>query len=95
MRIVHGGITVDPAKVAEVEAQGAAFQKLCAEEAGCVEYQLSWKLGETGNLRLLEIWDTADDHETHKLQPHTVAWATFISGAAAAPPKFTQYDAEI
>ncbi|GAB6896967.1 putative quinol monooxygenase [Kineosporia succinea] len=92
MRIVHGGISVTPERVAEVTAEGATFQKLCAQEDGCVEYQLSWKLGEDENLRLLEIWDTADDHETHKLQPHTVAWTAFISGAAAAPPGFTQYD---
>ncbi|GLY31019.1 antibiotic biosynthesis monooxygenase [Kineosporia sp. NBRC 101731] len=92
MRIVHGGITVDPAHVAEVEAQGAAFQKLCLEETGCVEYQLSWKLGEAENLRLLEVWTTAADHEAHKEQAHTQAWTTFISGAAAAPPKFAQYD---
>jgi len=95
MRIVHGGISVDAARVAEVEAEGAAFAKLCVAETGCVEYQLSWKLGEPENLRLLEIWDTPADHETHKLQPHTVAWTSFISAAALAPPSFTQYDAQV
>lgn len=92
MKIVHGGISVDPARVEEVAAAGAAFAKLCVAETGCVEYQLSWKLGEPENLRLLEIWDSVADHETHKQQPHTVAWTSFISGAALAPPAFTHYD---
>lgn len=92
MIIVYGGITVDPARIAEVEEAGATFQKASLAEDGCVEYQLSWKVGEPGNLRLLEIWETKAKHQAHKEQAHTTAWTAFISGAATAPPNFTDLD---
>ncbi|GID30356.1 putative quinol monooxygenase [Paractinoplanes brasiliensis] len=88
MIIIYGGITVDPSRIAEVEEAGATFQKASKAEDGCVEYQLSWKVGEPGNLRLLEIWENTDKHQAHKDQPHTKQWTSFIRAAATAPPQF-------
>ncbi|MFI5893497.1 putative quinol monooxygenase [Actinoplanes sp. NPDC051513] len=88
MIIVHGGITVDPSRIGDVEDAGAAFQKASKAEDGCVEYQLSWKIGEPGNLRLLEIWENKDKHQAHKDQAHTREWTAFIGSVAAAPPQF-------
>jgi quinol monooxygenase YgiN len=88
MIIVHGGITVDPARIGDIEEAGATFQKASKAEDGCVEYQLSWKIDEPGNLRLLEIWESRDKHEAHKDQAHTREWTTFISSVATAAPQF-------
>jgi quinol monooxygenase YgiN len=92
MIIVYGGITVGPSRIADVEAAATTFQAASLAEDGCVEYQLSWKVGEPGNLRLLEIWADKAKHQAHKDQPHTTAWTSFISGAATAPPAFTDLD---
>lgn len=90
MIIVHGGITVDPARITDVDQVGQTFQQASLAEDGCVEYQLSWKIGEPGHLRLLEIWASKDQHEAHKSQPHTAEWTAFISGVATASPQFSE-----
>ena len=83
MIIAHGGIVADPSRVGDVEEAGATFQKASKFEDGSVEYKLSWKIGEPGKPRLLEIWEGRDNH-----QAHTREWTTFISSVAAAPPQF-------
>ncbi|MFF2653690.1 putative quinol monooxygenase [Streptomyces sp. NPDC058045] len=92
MVIVYGGISVDPSRVEDVVAAGTVFQQASAAEDGCLEYQLSWKVGEPENLRLLELWSSVEAHEAHRGQQHTKEWTEFISAAATAPPKFTRHE---
>ncbi|MGP2442688.1 putative quinol monooxygenase [Streptomyces sp. JW3] len=91
MIIVHGGVSVVSDRVDEVGAAGAAFQKSCLAEEGCVEYQLSWQLDQPANLRLLEVWTSREAHNAHKARSHTAEWTRFIGGVAAAAPEFTEY----
>lgn len=89
MVIIHGGVAVDPARIAEITEAAVAFQRASRAEDGCVEYQLSWLAGDPCALRLLEIWESREQHQAHKDADHTIAWTTLISSAATAPPSFT------
>ncbi|MFC8845322.1 MULTISPECIES: putative quinol monooxygenase [unclassified Micromonospora] len=89
MVIIHGGIVVDPARTAEVDAAAVTFQKASRGEDGCLEYQLSWLAGSPAELRLLEIWESREKHQAHREAAHTVAWTSFIRGVAVAPASFT------
>lgn len=91
MILIHGGIQVDPARRAEVDAAAVALQEESLREGGCVEFQLSWRVGDEANLRLLHIWETVEEFEAHATAPHVKSWEAFIKGAAAGPPSFSRY----
>ncbi|MGA1837273.1 antibiotic biosynthesis monooxygenase [Herbiconiux sp. 11R-BC] len=95
MLYVYGGVRVDLAKKAEIEAAATAFQALCAAEEGCVEYSLSWSIAEPDFLRLLEIWEPSGAHAVHTQQPHVGEWTSFIAAASVEPPVFTKYVVDV
>ena len=95
MIVIHGGVAVDPGKVAEVTEAAKLFVAATAAEDGFLEYTLSWDVVEPNRIRLLEAWTTPETSAAHGTQQHTKDWTTMISGAALAAPKFFKYEAEL
>lgn len=81
MIVIHGGVAIDSTRVDEVEEKAGPFQAASRAEAGCVEYQLSWKVGEVASLRLLEIWADEESYVAHTRAAHTAEWSAFVPGA--------------
>lgn len=94
MIVIHGGVLIDPDHVDEVARAAVGFEAASRAEAGCVEYQLSWRVGPSASLRLLEIWEDEASYLAHTEAAHTKEWSSYVSGAAAGPPVFTRYDVE-
>jgi quinol monooxygenase YgiN len=95
MIYVYGGVRVDPARKAEVTAVAAEFARTCREEAGCVEYNLSWNTEDENFLRLIEVWEPTSALDAHVAQPHVKDWTAFVQSAAVAPPAFTKYTVDV
>ena len=95
MIVIHGGVRVDPSKVADVTEAAKAFVAATAQEDGFLEYTLSWSVVEPNNVRRLEVWTTPETSAAHGTQAHTKEWTSFISGAAIEAPKFYKYEAEL
>lgn len=81
MIVIHGGVAIDSTRVDEVEEKAGPFQAASRAEAGCVEYQLSWKVGEVASLRLLEVWADEESYVAHTRAAHTAEWSAFVPGA--------------
>ncbi|GAA3526001.1 putative quinol monooxygenase [Nocardioides daeguensis] len=94
MIIIHGGVLIDADRVDEVARAAADFETISRAEAGCAEYQLSWRVGPPASLRLLEIWEDEASYLAHTEAAHTQQWSAYVSGVAAGPPAFTRYDVE-
>lgn len=95
MLYVYGGISVDPARKAEVTARAREFARVCRSEQGCVEYSLAWNAEDENFLRLLEVWQPTAAHAQHVEQPHVREWTSFIQSAAVAPPQFTKFVVDV
>lgn len=91
MVIVHGSVPVRPERQEAVTAAGARFQRLCRTEPGCIDYRLSWELGDSCMLHLQESWEDEAAHLVHVEQPHVIEWAGLIREAAEGPPAFSRY----
>lgn len=94
MIVIHGGVLIDADRVEEVARAAADFEATSRAEAGCAEYQLSWRVGSRASLRLLEIWEDEASYRAHTEAAHTQQWSAYVSGVAAGPPSFTRYDVE-
>lgn len=94
MMILYGGVAVDPARIAEVAEEAAAFQAVCRREEGCIDYLLSWDVAEPNRLRLVEAWESEAAWQTHTGQEHVRTWSAFVGGAAIEPPGFRRCAAE-
>ncbi|MTE24243.1 putative quinol monooxygenase [Microbacterium sp. ZXX196] len=95
MLYVYGGIAVTPEHVEVVTERANAFVAACLAESGVVEYALSWSTADPSYLRMLEIWESVDDHRTHTGQAHVAEWTAFISAHAAAAPTFHRYVVDV
>jgi quinol monooxygenase YgiN len=88
MKLIYGGVVVDPAKVEAVTAAAIPFVAASNAEDNCVTYILSWDVTQPNRINLLEAWTDADAHFAHTQQQHTLDWTTLISAAAIEAPKF-------
>jgi quinol monooxygenase YgiN len=88
MKLIYGGVAVDPAKVEEVTAAAVPFIAASNAENNCVTYRLSWDAAQPNRINLIEAWTDAAAHLAHTEQPHTIAWTEIISAAAIEAPKF-------
>ena len=94
MIVIHGGVRVDPVRIAEITDQAKVFVAATAQEDGFVEYSLAWDTVEPNRIRLLEVWTDADTSAAHGQQQHTKEWTEFIAAAAIEAPAFSKYEAE-
>jgi quinol monooxygenase YgiN len=88
MKLIYGGVAVDPSQVEAVTAAAVPFVAASNAENSCVIYSLSWDVTEPNRIRLLEAWTDADAHLAHTLQQHTIDWTELIKNAAIEAPKF-------
>lgn len=94
MILIHGGVLIDPDHVDEVARAAVDFEAASRAEPGCVEYQLSWRVGPSASLRLLEIWEDEPSYLAHTEAEHTKQWSAYVPGVAAGAPVFTRYEFE-
>ncbi|MBM7518581.1 putative quinol monooxygenase [Nocardioides nitrophenolicus] len=94
MIVIHGGVLIEPDHVDEVARVAVGFEAASRAEAGCVEYQLSWRVGPSASLRLLEIWEDEASYLAHTEAEHTKEWSAYVSTVAAGAPAFTRYELE-
>ena len=92
MIVITGGVAVSPDEVAAISAAAAEFAAECRQEAGNIDYRLSWDISEPNRIVLNEAWDDAPAYTLHTTQPHVAAWTTLIAAASLEAPAFTKYD---
>jgi quinol monooxygenase YgiN len=94
MIVIHGGVLIDADHVDEVAQAAVDFEIASRAEAGCAEYQLSWRVGSRAGLRLLEIWEDEASYLAHTEAAHTKRWSAYVAGVSDGPPAFTRHDFE-
>lgn len=91
MVIVYGGVAVDPARVAEVTERAAAFEAVCRQEPGCIDYILAWQIADPTRIQLVEAWETVQASEAHRQREHVREWAQYIAAASVGQPQFSEH----
>ena len=94
MIIVAGTVSIDPS---DFEAYREAAEVMIAatlEEDGCQVYSFAQSVIDPSEIRVFEIWESADHLEAHKETPHMAVWRSALAKLNMGDRNLATYEAE-
>ena len=92
MLIVAGTINVDPADVERLRAAAAEMMAATHQEPGCIEYVFSVSVADPGTVQIFEVWESAEDLETHFTLPHMTTFRSVLSDLNVTGRDINRYE---